>query len=257
MKNLRDDFHAYFRPDERTLQTAYTGGTIVLDANALLDLYRLSPSARADYLSLLSRVKDRLFIPYQVALEFHLHRADAVAGRRGEFEQALSELEDAKRKASAAVSRTALRSYGSPADASGIVSALDDAFVQAQSFISRAVEGYDLDANAIATSPNDSILELLEPIVMGRVNERPADDILLVDLNEAERRSRETLPPGYKDANKKQNPYGDYLWWAEVVRYMSTNPGPLLIVGNDVTKGDWTFESRGFKSDPHRSSTAR
>jgi hypothetical protein len=43
---LGDQFAAYYRPDDATFRSAYSTGVVVLDTNVLLDLYRLSPTAR-------------------------------------------------------------------------------------------------------------------------------------------------------------------------------------------------------------------
>ena len=78
LTGFQDEFVAYYPATDEAKSLAYSEGLIVLDTNALLDLYRLSASARHEFLAVLEKVKDRLFVPYQVALEFHTRRIDAL-----------------------------------------------------------------------------------------------------------------------------------------------------------------------------------
>ncbi|MEV1132405.1 PIN-like domain-containing protein [Agromyces sp. NPDC049794] len=52
----------------------WENGTIVLDANALLGLYEQTAATRAVYVGALESVQERLWLPHQVALEFHKNR---------------------------------------------------------------------------------------------------------------------------------------------------------------------------------------
>lgn len=67
LAGLLDGFEGYYRVARDDLERAYRHGLIVLDTNALLDLYRLSPAARGEMLSLLNALAPRLFVPYQLA----------------------------------------------------------------------------------------------------------------------------------------------------------------------------------------------
>lgn len=61
---------------------------IVLDANVLLDLYRITPDARRQVLETLRDVADRLWVPHQAALEFSRNRKEAVRDRTSSLKRA-------------------------------------------------------------------------------------------------------------------------------------------------------------------------
>lgn len=89
----------------------------------------------------------------------------------------------------------------------------------------------------------------MNDILRGCVLEAPLPAQLKADQEEAERRSLNNIPPGFKDSGKEDNPYGDYLWWAEVLRNLEGGR-PLLVLSNESAKGDWLLKRRGFKVGP-------
>lgn len=102
MTTMRDAFASWYPISEEERQAAYSDGLVVLDANVLLSLYRFTKPSRDEVLSLLKKVSDRLWLPHQVALEFHrnrlnvIHDAAQLHGRlRREVDGAKSKLQNA------------------------------------------------------------------------------------------------------------------------------------------------------------------
>jgi hypothetical protein len=67
----------------------------VLDTNTLLDIYRFTEDARADYLRALGLLGDRLWIPHQTAQEFFERRTTVIRSRHTNREAFDRELETA------------------------------------------------------------------------------------------------------------------------------------------------------------------
>src|SRR4051794_35032897 len=72
-------YEAYRRRSPDEIQQAIKTSSIVLDTNALLNLYRMASGGREEYFAVLDNVADQLWIPRQVADEFHKGRLSAVA----------------------------------------------------------------------------------------------------------------------------------------------------------------------------------
>jgi len=60
----------YFEPSETEIKDIWNNGTIVLDANVLLNLFRYSKTSREELIKIIKHYKNRLWLPYQVAFEF-------------------------------------------------------------------------------------------------------------------------------------------------------------------------------------------
>jgi len=248
---LTEGFEGYYRPSVDAWKEAYVEGLVVLDTNALLDLYRLSPNARNELFNVLEILRERLFVPHQVAYEFHRRRIDAVQSRRDEFDQAREQIDEQERKVKAVLRRLTQRAHGQIEQADQVQQILGDAFNEAQAFVDRVSKEYDLDPDQLTSGTDDSVLARLVTLLEGKVGSRPTDEMLASDRTEATRRAKEGEPPGFRDAGKQVNAEGDYLWWAEVVRFAKGVRRPVLVVSNDIGKGDWTYDRRGFRIGAH------
>lgn len=187
---LLDGFFGFYRPEMSERTEVYRSGIIVLDTNALLDVYRLSPRAREDLLNVLESIRDRLFVPHQVASEFHTRRVDAVVARLQELRAAADQLEKERTSAYSLVRHIARRAHGRSDRAEETEAKLDTAFDAAASLLKTVSDDYDLVAEKLAGSPpsSDALLTRLQAILSGRVASRPPADVLEEDRKEGRRR---------------------------------------------------------------------
>lgn len=63
-------------PDEK--KQLWNGCVFVFDTNVLLNLYRYTANTRDTLLTALDDLKDRVWIPYQVAYEYAKNRFDVI-----------------------------------------------------------------------------------------------------------------------------------------------------------------------------------
>ncbi|WP_077369199.1 PIN domain-containing protein [Anaerosalibacter sp. Marseille-P3206] len=63
-------------------------------------------------------------------------------------------------------------------------------------------------------------------------------------LNDLENRYRNDIPPGYKDASKKDKRIGDLLVWKTILRIGREREKDIIFVSGDV-KADWWHQSNG------------
>lgn len=79
MKSL---FAGYYRPTKEQFDELWKNCIFVLDASALLDLYRSTAKTRDVLLNILDKIKNRLWIPYQAAWEYQENRLAVIAEER-------------------------------------------------------------------------------------------------------------------------------------------------------------------------------
>lgn len=145
-----DGFEGYYRVPQADRDNAYRDGLIVLDANALLDLYRLTPAARAEMFSLLRALAPRLFVLHQVATEFHRRRLDAVAGRRQEFQEQIRSVDELANSLRGLIRRVAQRAHGRVDEAAILLGYIEEAFTKGREFITQVANDYDMDPDLLA-----------------------------------------------------------------------------------------------------------
>ena len=76
---MRQLFPGYYEPSSHEIEEMWRTCVFVFDTNMLLNMYRYSAEARESLFEVLDRLEDRLWIPYQVALEYHDRRMVVIA----------------------------------------------------------------------------------------------------------------------------------------------------------------------------------
>ncbi|GAA1867269.1 PIN-like domain-containing protein [Asanoa iriomotensis] len=260
---LADGFRAWWAKDPEP-GPFVREGLIVLDANALLHLYRVTPTAREQILATLAEVQERLWIPHQAAVEFHRNREDAVLGRLSQFREVRQVLKDATRKAAAEVRRAVLRlndlrqanmtdrtwdPNANGLDEGSIVARLDGVMDNALVELSVLEAEHDLGPKDLLTG--DPVLKRLDSITTGRIGApyTHAKHRRLVE-EATSYRFPNLIPPGYKDAARKPTAYraaGDYVLWCQIMDYTAVQARGrmIVLVTNDVKEDWWVLDKNG------------
>lgn len=241
---LNDGFEHYLAAGEEQISQAVQDGMVVVDTNVLLDAYRFAPEARAELFGALEALADRLWIPHQVAAEFHKNRAMVIAEHDAAYREATSAIREFRERCSTDLGakvktlakRIALKDSESDRIIGAVLGGLDAA--------SRHLEGlrgrHGITADGIR---NDPVLSTLQAILAGKVGPRPSEEQEEKDRAEASRRIAKGVPPGYQD-RRKADPHGDYLLWRQALTEAESRNLPLLLVTRDV-KDDWFWRVNG------------
>lgn len=247
---FRSAFSEWYSPDEQTVADIISNGTIALDTNVLLSLYRISAVARQDLLTLLGndRIRPRLFIPYQVGLEYHRRRVsvalDQNVGYRSletRIEKVRSTLlELAVKEGDNDIRDNQVRQELNAA-ADIAVEASNSALDELVSKVERIRQTHMIADTQLAGA--DPVRDALEELFAndGQVGTKPKEGELSTRQKEATKRYAAKIPPGYEDAvgkNAKDDPSGDYLIWRELLDRATSNLGPIMFVTDDK-KPDW------------------
>ncbi|SPO61537.1 PIN-like domain-containing protein [Pseudomonas inefficax] len=94
---MRKAFPGHFANNPDELKKLWENSLIAVDANLLLSLYRYSESTRAEFIEVFERLKDRLWIPNQVAKEFLRNRLKVISDQAKTYDEAIQNLENLRR----------------------------------------------------------------------------------------------------------------------------------------------------------------
>jgi hypothetical protein len=240
MANLRDQFAHLYPPSADDVAEAIRTGLVVPDTNVLLSLYRFQSRARDELLRSFETVGDRLWVPYQVGLEFHWNRLRVIADQESFFLKAKQELDSAEKQYV-----TRLRSFSSRVAMPRLeLDKLEDMFQKAHEVILAQVSSIEQE-NDVRLDESDEVLERLEIIFEGKVGEAFTSSDLEGALKEARRRATAQIPPGYMDReSEKQNPSRDFLVWSELLREAKKRHLPTILITDD-RKEDWIRREHG------------
>ncbi len=233
MPSLKDKLPQYIDLLVEEKKDIFDGGTIIFDANVLLNLYRYSKKTRDDLLGVMRDFKKRLWIPYQVAEEYLRNRYEVIFEVQNRHEKLLVEAD----KLIKTICST-LRVSNSEKE----ISVLSDYI---KNWIHAKKEEDVLDA----TYENDAILDEINHLYLNSVGDDFTEEDEKKIRKEGEERYKDKIPPGYMDQNKESNKYGDFRLWKQILKYANLTKKDVLFITDDQ-KEDWWQSYQGKKVGP-------
>jgi PIN domain-containing protein len=219
---MKTMFVGYYTPSEGEFGKLWSEGRIIVDANVLLAAYGVSPSTREALLSLLTKVKERLWIPNQFALEYQRKRLAKILEQVKHYEDASRNLKTMLEEQFRSRTRHPFVSEQVESGLEGICNSL--------------VEGKTEQEKLLVSDPHFArTTDLFE----GRVGAPYSDNELNQHYETARRRFAERVPPGFKDSDKPEpTRYGDYIGWRQILDFAVKNNCSVILVTDDA-KDDW------------------
>ena len=225
---MKSKFYGYYMPSKETFDSLWDNALIVLDANILLDFYRLSKSTCDDLFEVLKTLEDRIWIPYQAAYEYHRNIVNVVKSQIKQNDDALQALSSFKKFFDNK------RSY--PFLTESLNKRTAKLTEELETFLQEQKD--DLLKIIFEKSVKDDICDFFE----GKVGDGFSDEQLKAYYREAEDRYKSNIPPGFKDSEKNgDNKFGDYIIWREIISKASNDNKDILFITDDV-KCDWYIE---------------
>ena len=240
-------FETYRTVTQEDYRSLLTSGLVVLDTNALLNLYRYHAKTREDLIGILTHIKNRLWVPHQAMNEFWQGRSSVIGSHSREIEGIIDGLFKSRSDLEKGI-RTWANRVGLPQEeASEIVRTIESAVGDVTSKI-REMSADDAFEHAEDTA-KDPVITALSSILEGNVGDPLAADELRKVKKEAVQRITDKRPPGWKDANKRDNPDGDYIIWFQTLQEAKLRGEDVLFVTGDV-KDDWWRREQGEVRGP-------
>lgn len=234
---MKSRFPGFYHPDGSFYDVLFKDAIIVLDTNILLDLYRVSPKTSKELLEIIKTLGDRIWIPYQVALEYHRDLFTVVEGQINKYNEAAKTIES--------IRKTFLEKRSHPFLSDDLHKKATEVFEDLLQFFGNQEK--ELENVILEQSVKDELCKLLDSKIGDSFKPEELDKI----YQEGEERFKIQVPPGYMDRNKPGNEkFGDLVVWKEIIRKSKEEKRPVLFVTDD-TKEDWFVRFRGKTYGPH------
>jgi predicted nucleic acid-binding protein len=89
---MRDLFPGHYQPTPEDFERIWTEGLFVFDTNVLLDIFRYSQETAEQPLSTLEKLRDRVWLPYQAATEYHRKLEKVINDQQKPYDDAIGQL---------------------------------------------------------------------------------------------------------------------------------------------------------------------
>lgn len=173
----------------------------VFDANVLLHLYQYSFNTTQDMLKIFTKIKDRLWLPYQIALEYQDNRMSYILNEEDKY--------------------------------NSIIEAIKKSPIKILKNINKNLEPHN---NRYS---NDDIRGQLTSLYENKVGEPYTTEQLINLYKIADERFAKLIPPGYKDKDKPLNKrHGDFIIWQDIINKSIEFQKPFIFITDD-SKDDW------------------
>jgi len=255
---MRDLFPGYYRFSPQDTESFWSEACFVFDTNVLLEPYALPEQAREEFLVVLEKIAQRIWIPYQVALEFHRNRFSKISA-------ASKNIADLKKTAlsnsNEIISRVNAMQFEKwntgIDDLPKILEQLQSAHAQ----LDVALEAAKRKLPQV--SLDDPIALRLSKLLTGNVGPPPPNQTALDELcTGSADRYTSSIPPGFSDQKKGEAyfdrglryeaKHGDLIIWRQIIQHVKDKQlRNIIFVTADVKEDWWISEKSGQRLGPH------
>lgn len=217
---MRKAIKEYIEYSDVEKASLWNNATFVFDTNVFLNLYRYSNKTREQLFDSFKHLGNRIWMPYQVAIEFCKDRYKTI-------EEANKRFETMKTEAEKLVNDWKEKLHPDNNDINELNNYLNE-WIKKEEECNYTY--YDVR--------DDEIFNKLLDLFAGRTGSQLDPKDFSAIEKEGEGRYAQKIPPGYKDNKKVDNKYGDLLVWKEIIRYAKEKSVDVVFVTHDQ-KEDW------------------
>ncbi len=240
--DVREKYQGWYPKTASEVAALWENAIFVPDANVLLHCLRHSEVVREELLRLFDVLKDSLWIPYQVGLEFHRNRLDVQLGAQDAYDALIKDQEAVIEKARERLRQ--LRAHPT-INVAKELAALD-------MFVADFKARMETARKAHPKEEIDAVIGRLTGLLEGRVGDKWKTERFSAIKKEGDDRYSRKIPPGYKDARKdagELDKFGDLIIWKDMMAKAKAEGRPVIFISDDV-KEDWWWIHKGRKLGP-------
>lgn len=240
---MKEMFRGYYEPSEAEFKKLWNDCLFVLDTNILLNFYRYSDKTNKDFFSVLEKISERLWIPYQVAFEYQKNRLSVISEKMGAYKE-LNKIIDSQPNNF----KTDVQGKGFERHPIIEIKEIESKIEKCYSEIKEQIkENEKKHPNYIK---DDTIRERISILLKGKIGQKFSKEKLNEIFKDGEKRFDEKIPPGFSDQDKKGNArFGDLIIWFEIIEKAKQKNKPVIFIVDD-SKEDWWNKVRGETIGP-------
>ena len=268
MAYMKEEFSGFYGLEEEEIENLYRNKEtiFIFDTNILLNLYRCEKQTRDTFLSIWKSMKDQVWIPYHVVLEYQRNRIQSIEDNVNDLDSIPKELELNTVEVFKKLKNSNNSTISRYSELNKEIEKLEEKILTLiKSFKTNKIEKR-IDFIDLITK-KDVVREALDSLLSNRIGKSPSqDDINSINIKGKQRYKIKT-GPGFADENKKSKlenysfngieytpMFGDLYIWQEILDHVKNNQLKNVVwVSNDLKK-DFIYitdrnKKRGARED--------
>ena len=246
---MKESFKEYYKPTEKEFKNLWDNCEFIFDANVLLNIYRYSSETTEEFLDVLKKVQDRVWIPHQAALEYQRNRFSVIEEQVAKCKKLEKLLEK-----NAIITFLTDNKRHPFVDTELIISEIEKTFKNLKVDLETRRNNYP---NTIS---NDNLRDTITEIFDGKIG----DEFSKTDLDNTYKKGKERyadkIPPGFEDKGKDNGEnkdktgnqkYGDCVLWSQIIKHAKSEGKPIIFVTDDAKKDWWLKNKNNAIIAPH------
>lgn len=234
---MKNAIKEYLTLSTKEKNKIWENATFVFDTNIFLNLYRYTENTRKALLDSIKKIKEKIWIPYQVAYEFMKDRPAVIFETVCRYDELIDKgnrfIEEVQ------------KNLRLPNDDKSLTKLHED--------INNWINERKKNDLYVDHPSKDHLLNELLILFDKKVGKQPTEEVLKKRIDEGKKRYERKIPPGYKDNEKSKrgdnSEYGDYFVWEEILEFSKEKKTDIIYVTNDQ-KEDWWSIVKGKTLGP-------
>ncbi|AZB20764.1 hypothetical protein EG338_00600 [Kaistella haifensis] len=229
---MEKKFIGYRKKNKEEIKELWKKAYFTFDTNTLLSLYRYSQNTRTSLIDLITKLEQRVFLTNHVAYEFSKNRLENINDIIRNNKDFLKELDKIK--------NNIISSNSSPYLSNNLTTKFTGIIDEINSEVNEKISLYEKYFNS------DILYELLNIVFKDKILEGFGSTKISEIAKEGDIRYSKKIPPGFADAKKEDNKYGDLIIWKEIIEFSKKHNVPVIFITDD-NKEDWIWKLKDGK----------
>lgn len=228
MANLKELFPEFYQSklDMKDLSSE-SENLLVLDTNYLLDIIQLPTTVSKKYIEALEKVKENIYIPYLVALEFNFKKSSLKKGKIKKIRNYKNEIEQSVVNINKKINEIDL------VDKEEKEIFTNELLTMTEDYLAELKKVIDNKVSSMITEEENELYERLISVIENKVGNKYSQKWIDEIEKEGEERYKQNIPPGFNDSSKEDEidslrmygdikycrKYGDLIIWKDIIEY--------------------------------------
>lgn len=248
---MKKKFKGFYNPKDDDNKSIWNSKNtlFVFDANCLLNLYRCDTQTRDDIFTVMKKISDRSWFPFQTCFEYQRNRITVINENVQRIIGIKKTLTSIGIKADTALSENNVKTQLYTRLAEELSSFKEKINKPLNEFIENNIE--PRLKIAIEISKRDNIREEIDAIVGDNCGDLPTQEMINSINTDGDARYKNEIAPGFRDNDKIAtsnysgvtftDKYGDLYLWKEIIEKAKNDDIKNVIFITDDKKADWWF----------------